>query len=215
MTTQKTYAVNKIRQLIDLNGDSINFDLTFTATSKDNKPFDIIVVDQETLNSQPTLQYKQAQGSISGNIVADKNVFQNYFLCLRAAEPCEVTVRIEKKNIRPNLPTPSQSVQGSNLSHKPPLKPPSRLGKCNWKVIAIVAVVIGGCALLYYFYTQKKKKTQPELPNVDSVLPTPAPTPTPTPAPTPVPTPTPVSSPSPAPGGNNDLLTRLRNLPIS
>ena len=33
--SQSTYNVNKQRRLVDLNGDSKNFDLTFTCTSKD------------------------------------------------------------------------------------------------------------------------------------------------------------------------------------
>ena len=77
--SQKTYKVSSQRLLHDLNGDSTNFDLTFTATSKNNAPFEVLVVDQATLDSAPPLQYKKASGVISGNIVADKNQYQNYF----------------------------------------------------------------------------------------------------------------------------------------
>lgn len=155
--SQKTYTVNKHRQLVDLNGDSKNFDLTFTCTSKGGAPFEVLVVDQATLDSTPTLQYKKANGTISGNIVADKNVYQNYFLVLKADSPCEVTVKIVKKDINPSLPPTSQPRRPPVPTQRPSLKPPTRPRKSNWKIIALVLVVLGGGALLYYFYSQNKK----------------------------------------------------------
>ena len=202
--SQKTYTVNRHRQLVDLNGDSKNFDLTFTCTSKDGAPFEILVVDQATLDSTPTLQYKKANGTISGNIVADKNVYQNYFLVLKADNPCQVTVKTIKKEIKPNLPTPRRhaSAQAPQLQRPPSLKPPTRPKKSNWKIIAIAVIVLGGGALLYYFYTQNKNKKE------GSTIPTPAPASAP-------------SSPAPSTSGlspltaSAGLLSRLKNLDMS
>ena len=94
--TRQTYAINTQRKLVDLNGDLTNFDLTFTATSKDNAPYEIIVVDQATLASVPAKDFedKNAAGSSSGNIVADKNKYRSYHLCLRADQPCSVDIEI-------------------------------------------------------------------------------------------------------------------------
>jgi hypothetical protein len=168
--SQKTYKVNSQRQLVDLNGDSKNFDLTFTCTSKDSVPFQILVVDQATLDSTPNLQYKEANGTISGNIVADKDVYQNYFLVLRADKPCEVTVNTVKKDISPTLPT-SQDLPKANKSI--PLKPPSKVSNSNWKTIAIVILVFGGGALLYYFYSQSNKKKSNVTETSETILPVP------------------------------------------
>ena len=103
--TRQTYSVTTQRKLVDLNGNLTNFDLTFTATSKDNAPFEIIVVDQETLDSVPAqnLEYKKASGSISGNIVADKNKYRSYHLCLRADQPCSVDIEIKRRSIPPRM----------------------------------------------------------------------------------------------------------------
>ncbi len=197
--SQKTYTVNKHRQLVDLNGDSKNFDLTFTCTSKGGAPFEVLVVDQATLDSTPTLQYKKANGTISGNIVADKNVYQNYFLVLKADSPCEVTVKTVKKDIPPNLPPTPQPRRPPVPTQRPSLKPPTRPGKSNWKIIALVLVVLGGGALLYYFYSQNKKTKSSSAPvAVD----------------------TPVVPPSPSPSvtsssGGGGLLDRLKSLDMS
>ena len=92
--SKNTYTLTPQNQLIDLNGDLVNFDLTFTAISKDGTPFKAVVIDQQTLDTNPELQHNIAEnGSIGGNIVYDKNVPQNLFLILKIHEkPCEVEV---------------------------------------------------------------------------------------------------------------------------
>ena len=198
----KTYNVTSTRQLVDLNGDSKNFDLTFTCTSKDRAPFEVLVVDQDTLDSTPTLQYKKAKGTISGNIVADKDKYQNYFLVLRSKSPCQVTVETQKKDIQPNLPPPRpMNTQTQPVQRTPSLQPPTRPNKSNWKTIALVIIVVGGGAFLYYLYSQKK----------DVSVPAPAPALAPAPAPPALST-LPVSS-SPAVSGG--LLDRLKSLDMS
>lgn len=99
VVSNKTYSLTPMKQLIDLNGDITNFDLTFTATTKDGSPFDLLVVDQTTLDSNPSLEYKKAQGTISGNIISDKGVYQNYFLLIKSETPCECDVSIDLKEI--------------------------------------------------------------------------------------------------------------------
>jgi len=147
-TTSKTYTANKIKQLIDLNGDSTNFDVTFKATSKSGTPFQILVVDQTTLDNNPSLEYKSVdQGQISGNIVQDKNVYQNYFLVLKAEKPTEIEIEITKKDIAPApTPIPPQKPSSSPSSKKP----------IPWlKILVVVGVVVLGGYVLYVL-SQKK-----------------------------------------------------------
>jgi hypothetical protein len=69
----KTYSVSKVKQLIDLNGDSVNFEVSFKVSSRNKEPFEILVVDQATLDSDPNLQYKSVtNGIISGKVKKDK-----------------------------------------------------------------------------------------------------------------------------------------------
>ena len=98
----KKYTLSKMRQLVDLNEDSVNFDLTFKVSSLDNKPFYVVVVDQTTLDNSDELNYNEAKKSISGNILADKNVYQNYFLIMKADEECNVEVELIKRDLPQN-----------------------------------------------------------------------------------------------------------------
>jgi hypothetical protein len=60
------------------NGDTTNFDLTFTVVTHDKSPFEALVVDQKTLDSGKDIEFKKADGTISGNIVTDNGNYQNY-----------------------------------------------------------------------------------------------------------------------------------------
>ena len=102
--TVNKYVVNNIKQLIDLNGDIKNFILNFEVSCKDNCEFDLLVVDQVTLDTIPNLDYKRVkEGVISGEIIADKDVYQNYFLILKADSPCECVVKVNIKEIPPRI----------------------------------------------------------------------------------------------------------------
>ena len=155
--TKKTYVLNKVKQLIDLNGDSINFELSFNVTCHDDKPFKVLVVDQTTLDNSEELNYKEIKNSISGNIIADKNVYQNYFLILKSENTCKVDVELTKKELplKPVLTEPSPP--------NPPIirkmiSPPSQ--SFNWQKIGlIVIIVIVGTGLLWYFYKKNNESS--------------------------------------------------------
>ena len=174
--TKKTYTLGKIKQLIDLNGDSTNFNLSFKVSCKDNTPFNLLVVDQTTLDNSPKLDYKESKGTISGNIVADKNIFQNYFLILKSDTPCEVDVELMKNEL-PRTPDIKMDTRGATPSvrdphgHAPAMKPPLKQGMSLMKIGLIAVVVIGGLALLWYLYKRKSPSTTQKTILMDSPKP--------------------------------------------
>lgn len=101
MSNVSTYNLSSIKQLIDLNKDKVNFELEFFVEAEEAKPFEALVVTQEMIDSETPLNYQKADGIISGKIVADKNIYQNYFLLLKSAEPVECKVVINIKDIDP------------------------------------------------------------------------------------------------------------------
>jgi hypothetical protein len=151
MSIKQKYTLGKIKQLIDLNGDSINFDLTFSVRCHDpSVTFQMLVVDQNTLDNNPDIVYKDVTGEISGNINADKNVYQNYFLILKADKVCEVDVTIDKKEIppAPSLPDFSQSLVSAKKEDK---------SDRRWiKIVIITVIVLGGIGVLYWLYKRNK-----------------------------------------------------------
>ena len=172
-STKKTYNLSKIKQLIDLNDASVNFDVWFRATSKNGAPFDILVVDQTTLDNSPELPYKKANnGQMEGSMIQDKNVFQNYFIVLKADQPCECEVEIIKKELprtqdiplpehlgpsgvpqMPGAPGIEQTAKGHMLGQAL-----ARKAESNWKTWAIVGILVIGAIILYIVYSSDKKK---------------------------------------------------------
>jgi hypothetical protein len=199
----KVYKVGKVKQLIDLNQDSTNFDASFRISSKNKAPFDILVVDQTTLDTNPNLEYKRADGEISGRIVHDKNTKQNFFIILKADQDCECMVEIDKKDLPKSPPPPP-------VQTPPPTAPKIVDEGTNWpKVLLIVLVVVGIGFALYWF---SKKRDGEDNGDVNAKLYTP-PEKSASPA-------HPSASPSPvtlAMGKNkgNPLLDRLKSLKLN
>lgn len=176
MSTNKTVNATSRQQLVDLNGETTNFDLTFTAKSTTGSEFDVLVVDQATLDSNPTLDFKRTNGgTISGNIVSDKDTYQNYFLCIKADNPTEVNVTINKREIPPNqthqqqpgqqmhpqrqpnqqMRQPNQQMQQQQNRLLPQQVPQQSDGGMSMRKLLYIAIaVVGGGFILYYFYTR-------------------------------------------------------------
>lgn len=147
----KTLSVNNFKQLIDLNGDSVNFDITFSVKSQNGEPFDLIVVDQQTLDSGKTLEYKTIEdGIISGHLVNDSDKYQNYFLCIKSTVSCECNINIIKKEIQPKRNIQNTS---SHQLNKPELQSHSNnsnfLSEWKWYILVFVILLI---VLYWYFY---------------------------------------------------------------
>ena len=158
--SKTVYTINNVKKLIDLNGDLVNFDIYFKVTSKNREPFELLVVDQATLDNNPNIEYKIVQdGEISGNVKNDKGVFQNYFLILKAeleecfehCEECECEIEILRKEL-PKFEPPS---------------PPKKIKKeTDWTKVILV---IGGiAAIIYLVYWLNLDR--PNSPNQKSTL---------------------------------------------
>ena len=147
----KKYSVNKVKQLIDLNGQLTNFDVKFTVTSKDKASFDLLVVDQTTLDSISNLEYKKIEGgSVSGNITYDKNIFQNHYLILKSDNPVECEVTIERNEIQPVK-------NYIDSSTKTPFKKDSLSLK---KILIIVLIIVLIAVVGIYFYKKYYSNTK-------------------------------------------------------
>lgn len=172
----KTYSVSKVKQLIDLNGDSVNFEVSFKVSSHNKEPFEILVVDQATLDSDPNLQYKSVtNGIISGKVRKDKNVYQNHFIILKSNNPCECDVEIQMTELpefiqQENFKQESQPSQEFGPRQGGQVSQPvtDRLNSdkndgFHWIKIILIVGFVAGIGFVLYWVSQKN--------NIGDILP--------------------------------------------
>ena len=152
---RKTYVIGKLKQLIDLNGDSVNFNIDFNVKSENGEPFDMLVIDQTTLDNTPNIEYKKIEnGEISGNIRQEQNVYQNYFLILKADKDIKCFVSINKQELEHNNNFEKNLINEVNSINTPP---ESKNNSSYFKYILIILVISIGLYFMYCFWKKSKK----------------------------------------------------------
>jgi uncharacterized membrane protein len=97
---QQNYTLNKIKQIIDISNDATNFRVylrVFSTSPTD--VFQAIIIDQETLDSDNNIQFKEVTHEMSAELVWDKNIKKTYYLVLRSNESVNVTLEIRYERL--------------------------------------------------------------------------------------------------------------------
>jgi hypothetical protein len=173
MSKSQIYPLTKRPQLIDLNGEHVNFRLEFQVKAiKPENEFQAIVLTQEQLDSVDLnkIEMKQAKGKINGNITANNNKYQNYFLVLKKKEEFpdhEVEVDIHLDQI-PGQATPMET---ENFTARVPTPAPTEEEEATtslteesvlpfyrrpWFGVLVLIVLLGVGYFLYNFVYLKK-----------------------------------------------------------
>ena len=142
---RKTYTIGKVKQLIDLNGDSTNFRIALKIQTENNTPFEMLIVDQTTLDNNPNIEYKRIDtGELSAEVEQAQNIYQNYFLILKADKECKCNVEIEKQELPKN----------TELDRIIPLE------KKESNTVKYIIYILIACVCLYGGYLIYKKMSQ-------------------------------------------------------
>ena len=143
------YILTNREQLIDLNDESVNFDISFKVESTSKKEFLASIIDQNLLDEN-NYEYKPSiNGEFEGQVIANKNRdFINYYLILKAIdnEPCEVIVTLNKQTIEryDEEKLTKENNKSFNIL--------SILQK-NWKYILVFVIL----TLLFLFFNKNQK----------------------------------------------------------
>lgn len=141
--THDEYIITKLKRLVDLNNNVTNFKLRFTVSAIDgpDTPFECIVLDQEILDNidESNIEFKHVKGSLSGEVISDKNIYKNYLLLMRADNPTTVTVDITMEELPERKP----------LSQNKPVVESIGFFKKNKELIVVLLCFLIA-ALLYY-----------------------------------------------------------------
>jgi hypothetical protein len=170
LTNTTRITLEKRHQLIDLNKEYVNFEIFFECKALDGtKDFEMLVINQDQLDSVDlaNLAMKRTRGGyISGNIVADEDKYQNYFLVIRAPEendPMEVDLTISIRPIPPNKDKLRSVESEQQMASNPvpensllPAQPPKSGCPVKHIYVILALAVVGG--VVVFFLMRKKMR---------------------------------------------------------
>ena len=112
--------------------------------------------DINRFDNLDTIEMKTAPKKISGNIIADNNNYENYFLILRSSEPQKVEIKTIIEEIEPKEQEeePVELEKDVDIEEKPS---PFYKTKGCWALIAI-ALILLGFYLKDHFFNKGEQK---------------------------------------------------------
>lgn len=155
MREEQEYKISRRAQLIDLNKDHTNFKLQFECHATPDVTYQVCVTNQTELDSKDISELEMRTvegGTISGNIVADSDVYQNYFLVLRSENEIPVQVVIDIEPIDPAPPSSVLHDEGNqSTSSAPSSSSSSSTG--NWlRILFGVMLLLFFLVIVYYIF---------------------------------------------------------------
>ena len=166
------------KQLIDLNGEAVNFSLEFVITpgqpDKD-KPYAIAIITQDKLDTDSDINFATVKGQFRKTLDNMSNVYQNLCLIINSdvkfVDPVEIDIQLTDLGV--SAPQkPQQKVRSQDHPQPPAPTAKPETGNKKMKYILGVLILIIGACLLYYFWTQSKKKVEVVIPQVETTIPT-------------------------------------------
>ena len=161
MTSKEVISIGKTKRLIDLNKSYTNFKLTFNVVSENQDEFFLAVVDQKTLDevADSDIEYKMVNGYLSGSVVSDKNIYQNYFLILKSENPMSVTVQIDIEELPKTIQQRAAPNQQKFNKIIPGMKSSGWFDSLTTSQIIVIVGVVGVLVFLYFKYGKKEEQS--------------------------------------------------------
>ena len=147
------------KQLVDLNEDRTLFDIEVAVTAEDpNEQFEAVILSQTELDDGE-VNYQIHQGVMEARLVNDKNIYQNYFLCVRGTKGKKVNIVI-KHNTPPEEAVEEEFAEYEDESEIMPIPLPPLPKKIvssifSMKSLFIVVIIVGIGIGLYFLWKDK------------------------------------------------------------
>lgn len=154
-----SYKIGKIQQLVDLSENHTNFKCTFKIVAPPDAVYNMLVVTQSQLdNDDFTPSFRKERGESGGEIIADKNVQENYFLILKSDDkPVDLEVF---RNIEP-LPDniPQMPIEHHSQQAEQPPKSKFAFLKNKYMWIGLAVIVLFVIIYFSFFFNKEEDNT--------------------------------------------------------
>ena len=163
--------VNK--QFFEITEGLVNFEVDFEVKTENNTPFEIAVVDQNTLDSDKFPYRKIENGQANGKVTNDSNRKLSFFMVLKSDTPTKATVSLQKHALPYTgqdevgvTPQPQQQRRVQKQKTKKGLS--ERFSNIAKNKTALILLVVACAAALYYFRKRRSVGKFSPSPNAPS-----------------------------------------------
>lgn len=159
----KSLTLDKLKQLVDINGDLTNFRAFVKIIPKEEKVYEFAFVSQTILDNAD-ISYQTHKGPFQHVLEINDNLYQNHFLCLRALSPLDVDVIIQLEEIPTQIATPkfnnaTMPEVADNQIISPEIVSEEKFYHQMWfKVFIGCVVAIAGILIYKYYFTKSDKQ---------------------------------------------------------
>jgi len=165
------------KQLVDLNEDRTLFDIEVSVTAEDpTEQFEAVILNQTELDGGE-VNYKVHPGVMKARLVNDKNIYQNYFLCVRGTKGKKVNIEIKHNPAPPEAVEEEAFTEPEEIYEEeseiipiplPPI-PPKKAASSIFSLRSLfIVVIIVGIGIGLYFLWKGGKTTAIDLPTTQS-----------------------------------------------
>ena len=149
-----TITVDKRQRIIDLNKDLKNFSLNFEIKETDNKQFLMQILSQKQLDDEniDDLEMKIVDGSISGTVEHNNDLYENYVLVLKNEndDNIEVVVNLDINEIPADIEIMEQEQEREQDEKNKSSK--------SYYYILVLLILIILTFIIYNFFSSKPVK---------------------------------------------------------
>lgn len=175
------YNIGKVKKLIEINKNLVNFTAEFNIKSISQTEFEIAIVTQDILDNNIQFEYQKSINSfISGNIKADRGEYKNYLMVIKADEECEVFIEINVFELKKQGDLFRGSEGGDNVDiegYRPSYSAKDGMNSSNTdyfyniftkqNILIFLIIVILSC-FIYIYYIKNNNQSGDSIENLDS-----------------------------------------------
>jgi hypothetical protein len=146
----KSLTLDKIKQLVDINGDMTNFKALIEINPADaTAEYELAFVNQTILDNAEDFDYTSTRGPFRHAFTSSDDMYQNHFVCLRSTSPLDVNINVTVEELPTNTVAPMKPQVEEFVP--PPMEPEKIYEKVWFKVLIVVSVLF----VIYWFFFRK------------------------------------------------------------
>jgi hypothetical protein len=147
----KSLTLDKIKQLVDINGDLTNFKATIQVSPASSDEYEVAFVNQTILDNAEDFSYQTKSGPFSYSFESLDDMYQNHFLCLKSKSPLPVEVSIDATE----LPTTTVKNRVEPPAPVPVIQETPFYRKLWFKCFVLAVILV----IVYWIYTRYFEKS--------------------------------------------------------